>query len=141
VSLRAALNEVLQLAAAGNKYLADHEPWKEVKTDKAAAAKTIFTGLRIVDSLKILFAPFIPFSCERLNTYLGYSEPIFGEQYVEPQQDKLGTHNTLRYRPPEKGGKWEPSSLKPGQRLVEPVALFKKLEPSLAAEERARLGK
>jgi methionyl-tRNA synthetase len=140
VSLRAALNEALRLASEANKYLADHKPWDEVKADKAAAAKTIYTGLRIVDSLKVIFSPFIPFSSERLNTYLGYSEPLFGEQYVEPQADRLGIHNTLRYRPPKEGGHWQPSSLQPGQRLSQPAALFKKLEPTLAQEERSKLG-
>ncbi|NJD60703.1 MAG: methionine--tRNA ligase [Anaerolineales bacterium] len=140
VSLRAALNEALRLAAEGNKYLADHKPWDEVKIDKAVAAKTIYTGLRIVDSLKVLFAPFIPFSSERLNTYLGYSQPLFGEQYIEPQADRLGIHNTLRYRPPQEAGHWQASNLRPGQRLNPPAALFKKLEPALAQEERAKLG-
>jgi methionyl-tRNA synthetase len=141
VHLRAALNEALSLSSKGNKYLEIFKPWFEIKTDKAVAAKTIYTGLRIVDSLKILFAPFVPFSSERLHTYLGYSQPIFGEQYVEPQQDQLGTHNTLRYRSPQPGGRWEPSNLQPGQRLELPAPLFKKLEPALAQDERSRLGK
>jgi methionyl-tRNA synthetase len=88
----------------------------------------------------VLFAPFLPFSSERLQTYLGYTQPLFGEQYTETQQDKLGTHNTMRYRPPQSGGGWQPSALKPGQRLTQPARLFEKLEPSLAAQERARLG-
>ena len=50
-------------------------------------------------------------------------------------------HNTLRYRPPQPGGCWEPSNLQPGQRLEHPAPLFKKLEPELAEEERRRLGK
>jgi methionyl-tRNA synthetase len=141
VRLRGALSEALRLASEGNKYLDLFKPWFEIKSDKAAAAKTIYTGLRIVDSLKLLFAPFIPFTSERLNTYLGYIQPIFGEQYVESQQDKLGSHNTLRYRPPQPGGRWEPSNIQPGQRLEQPAALFRKLEPTLADEERNRLGK
>ena len=141
VHLRAALNEALRLASEGNKYLDTFKPWFEIKTDKEAASKTIYTALRVIDSLKLLFAPFIPFSSERLSTYLGYHEPIFGEQYVEKQQDQLGAHNTLRYHPPQPGGRWEPSNLQPGQRLAEPAALFKKLEPALAEEERRRLGK
>ena len=141
VHLRAALNEALSLSSKGNKYLETFKPWFEIKSDRTLASKTIYTGLRIVDSLKILFAPFLPFSSERLHTYLGYSHPLFGEQYVEEQQDRLGVHNTLRYRPPQSGGRWEPSNLQPGQRLAQPAPLFKKLEPSLALEERRRLGK
>ena len=140
VHLRGALTEALRLATEGNKYLEFFKPWFEIKSDKAAAAKTIYTGLRIVDSLKTLFAPFLPFSSERLHTYLGYTQPIFGEQYLEQQVDSLGAHNTLRYRSLQQGGCWEPSNLKPGQRLVQPSALFKKLDPSPAEEERKRLG-
>ena len=95
----------------------------------------------MIDLLKLLFAPFVPFSSERLHTYLGYTQPIFGEQYLEEQRDNLGVHNTLRYRPPQSGGRWEPSNLQPGQPLVQPAPLFKKLEPVLAVEERNRLGK
>jgi methionyl-tRNA synthetase len=141
VRIRAALSEALRLASEVNKYQDATSPWFEIKTDKNAAAKSIYTALRVIDSLKILFAPFIPFSSERLHSYLGYTQPLFGEQYVEAQQDSLGGHNTLRYRPPQPGGRWEPSILQPGQRLQTPAHLFKKLEPTLAEEERKRLGK
>lgn len=139
VHIRAALVEALRLAKEGNRYLKETSPWFEIKTDKAAAAKSIYTALRVIDSLKLLFAPFIPFSSEHLHTYLGYTQPLFGELYIEPQQDALGIHNTLRYRAPQSGGRWEPSNLQPGQHLVQPELLFNKLEPTLAAEERSRL--
>jgi methionyl-tRNA synthetase len=141
VRLRAALSEALRLAKEGNRYQEATSPWHEIKTDKAAAAKSIYTALRVIDSLKVLFSPFIPFSSERLHKYFGYTQPLFGEQYIEAQSDQLGTHNTLRYRPPQAGGRWEPSALQPGQRLVQPAPLFKKLEPVLSEEERKRLGK
>jgi methionyl-tRNA synthetase len=141
VHLRAALSEALRLASEVNKYLDTASPWFEIKTDKNSAAKTIYTAIRVIDSLKLLFAPFIPFSSERLHSYLGFTQPLFGEQYVEAQKDNLGTHNTLRYRPPQPGWRWAPSNLQPGQRLEPPAPLFKKLEPTLAEEERKRLGK
>jgi methionyl-tRNA synthetase len=141
IRLRAALNEALHLASEVNKYLNTASPWFEINTDKAAAGKSIYTALRVIDSLKLLFAPFIPFSSERLHIYLGYHQPIFGEQYIEQQSDGLGAHNTLRYRPPQSGGSWKPSSLQPSQRLGQLAPLFKKLDPVLAEEERARLGK
>jgi methionyl-tRNA synthetase len=141
VRLRAALVETLRLAKEGNRYQDATSPWFEIKTDKAAAAKSIYTALRVIDSLKLLFSPFLPFSSERLNTYLGYTRPLFGEQYIEAQNDKLGVHNTLRYRSPQTGGGWEPSNLQPRQHLVLPAPLFKKLEPALAEQERKRLGK
>ncbi|HSB66366.1 MAG TPA: methionine--tRNA ligase [Anaerolineales bacterium] len=141
VHLRAALSEALRLSSEFNKYQHSTAFWNEIKTDPGAAAKSIYTSLRVIDSLKVLFAPFLPFSSERLHGYLGYTHPLFGEQYVEAQEDRLGTHNTLRYRAPQEGGKWETSNLPPGQRLSQPARLFEKLEPDLAAQERARLGK
>jgi methionyl-tRNA synthetase len=129
-----------RLAAEVNKYLDKAAPWFEIKSDKAAAAKSIYTALRAIDSLKILFAPFIPFSSERLHGYLGYSAPLFGSQYTETVQDGLGEHTVLRYRPGPTGSQWRPSQLAPGQTLNQPEALFRKLEPSVAAEERLRLG-
>jgi methionyl-tRNA synthetase len=141
VRIRAAISEALRLAKEGNKYQDTTSPWFEIKSDKTEAAKSIYTALRIVDNLKVLFSPFLPFSSERLHRYLGYTQPLFGEQYIEAQQDSLGTHNTLRYRPPSPGGNWAPSCLQPGQLLVSPAPLFKKLDPKLVDQERARLGK
>jgi methionyl-tRNA synthetase len=139
--LRAALNECLRLASEVNKYLDQAAPWFEVKNDRLAAGRTIYTALLAIDSLKVLFAPFLPFSSERLHTYLGYNKPMFGEQFTEVHKDSLGEHRVLRYRPGEASGCWEPSQLPPGQVLQQPSPLFKKLDESIVEQERARLGK
>ena len=142
VHLRSALGEAMKLATAVNQYIDQTSPWSEVKKDKSEAAKTIYTALRAIDSLKVLFAPFLPFTSEKLNQYLGYDAPLFGEQYTEEVEDALGTHNVLRYRPPtDPEPKWKPSKLEPNQALRQPGPLFKKLEESVIEEERARLGK
>jgi methionyl-tRNA synthetase len=142
VRLRSALGEAMKLATAVNQYLDQTSPWSEVKKDKAEAAKTVYTALRAIDSLKVMFAPFLPFTCEKLHYYLGYDTPLFGEQYIEEVKDSLGVHNVIRYRPsadPEP--KWKRSELEPNQQLRQPGPLFKKLEESVIEEERARLGK
>jgi len=131
----------LRLAGECNKYIDTAAPWFSIKTDKAATATTIYTALRAIDSLKVLFAPFLPFTCERLHTYLGYTQPLFGNGYIEEESDSLGTHAVLRYQPGSASGKWEPSQLPPGQHLQPPAPLFKKLDESIAEEERTRLGK
>jgi methionyl-tRNA synthetase len=141
VRLRAALNEAMRLAAECNKYLDKAAPWFEIKTDKTAAATTIYTALRAIDSLKILLSPFLPFTCEKLHSYLGYNQPLFGDQFVETIVDKLGEHQALRYRAGNASGHWEPSQLQAGQALREPAPLFRKLDESVAQEERARMGK
>ncbi len=141
VHLRAALAEAMRLATEVNKYLDQTAPWTTIKTDKSAAARSVFTALKAIDSLKILLAPFLPFTSERLNGFFGNSNPIFGKQYIDTITDDLGTHTALRYDPDGAAGRWEPSTLKPGQELVNPQPLFKKLDASIIEEERKRLGR
>jgi methionyl-tRNA synthetase len=143
VKLRAALSEALRLATVVNQYLDTMAPWKQVKEDKAEAGKTIYTALKAIDSLKIFFAPVLPFTSEKLHGFFGYETPLFSEQYVEEIQDSLGTHTGLRYRVGRDSisSYWKSSELKPGQQLNQPRPLFKKLDESVVEEERARLGK
>ena len=141
VKLRSALSEAMRLAQEVNKYLDTAAPWFEIKTDKEAAGTTLYTALRAIDSLKVLFAPFTPFSSEQLQLYFGYTEPLFGNQTSEAHTDNLGEHTVLLYEADKASGRWEPSLLEAGQTLQKPKPLFKKLEPSVADEERARLGK
>ncbi|MGD0878448.1 MAG: methionine--tRNA ligase [Anaerolineales bacterium] len=140
VHLRAALQEAIRLASEVNKYLDTSAPWFEIKADKAAAAKSVYTALKAIDSLKVLFAPFLPFTSEKLNGFFGYETPLFGEQYTETVNDSLGEHSVLRYKGVD-GMLWRASELKPGAKLNPPAPLFKKLEESVIEEERARLGK
>jgi len=142
VRIRSALGETMKLATAVNQYLDVNAPWSAVKTDKDGAAKTIYTALKAIDSLKIMFSPFIPFTSERLHGFLGYETPLFGEQYTEDITDAIGTHKVLRYKPvrSEAERQWKPSNLKPGQKLNQPGPLFKKLEVDVIEAERARLG-
>jgi methionyl-tRNA synthetase len=111
--------------------------------DKAEAGKTVYTALKAIDSLKVMFAPFLPFTCEKLHGFFGYETPLFGEQYTETVKDSLGEHTVLRYRRGESETRpqWKPSELQPGKKLNQPGPLFKKLEESVADEERARLRK
>ncbi len=140
VRLRSALLEAMNLASEVNKYLDVTGPWFEIKTDKEAAGKSIFTALRAIDTLKVLFAPFLPFSSEKLHEYLGYSQPLFGEQKTELLTDELGEHRVLLYDSTRAAGEWKLSELPAAQTLQQPLPLFKKLEEKVVAEERARLG-
>jgi methionyl-tRNA synthetase len=140
LKLRAALSESMRLASEANKYLDVQAPWFEIKSDKYQAAKTIYTALRVIDSLKVLLAPFIPFSSEKLNTYLGYDTSLFGEQFAESISDTLGDHTVLRYISDNASGTWGPSQLTPGQVIHKPAPLFKKLDESIIEEELARMG-
>jgi len=140
VKIRAALAEAMRLASEVNKYLDETAPWISIKTDKAAAGRAVFTAIQAIDSLKVMLSPFLPFTCERLHTFMGYDQPLFGEQYVEVEKDELGEHKALRYRPAKASGRWEPSSIPAGKVLRQPQPLFKKLDPKIIEEERSRLG-
>jgi methionyl-tRNA synthetase len=140
VHLRAALGEAIALAGAVNRYLDLQGPWFAIKQDRAAAATTIYTALRAIDSLKVLFSPFLPFSSERLHRGLGYAQPLFGEQKIVTYQESERPHQALIYDPSPASGSWEPSRLEPGQLLRQPEPLYRKLDESIVEEERARLG-
>ncbi len=145
VHLRGALQEALRLAALVNQYLDQTAPWTTLKANRAEAALSIYTALKAIDSLKVLFAPFLPFTSERLNQIYGYESTLFGKQYTDEVEDSLGSHRVLRYEPPVGGSKaaspnqWKPSELLPGAKLRQPTVLFKKLDESVAEVERQRL--
>jgi len=68
---RQALAEAMNLARLGNKYLADTEPWKVIKTDPERVKTIMYISLQITANLAILLEPFLPFSMEKLRGWLG----------------------------------------------------------------------
>ena len=68
---RQALAEAMNLARLGNKYLADTEPWKVVRTDPERVKTIMYVSLQITANLAILLEPFLPFSMDRLRGWLG----------------------------------------------------------------------
>ena len=140
VRLRAALAEAMRLAREVNGYL-DRAPWfRVIEQDKSAAATTVYTALRAIDSLKVLLSPFLPFSSERLHQALGYSGPLFGEQQIVSYEEETRAHEALIYISDRATGRWEPSRLPASQPLAKPAPLYKKLEPEIIEQERIRLG-
>lgn len=71
---RDALKEAMELARIGNKYLADMEPWKLVKTDATRTATIMHVALQIAANLAIAFEPFTPFTAKKLRDMLGMSK-------------------------------------------------------------------
>ena len=100
---RDAQKEAMNLARIGNKYLADSEPWKVIKTDPERVKTVINLSLQLVANLAIAFEPFLPFSSERLRGMLNVERP---------EWDRLGSTDLL----PE------------GHQLNEPALLFEKIE-------------
>jgi len=141
VKLRDALQAAIALATEVNIYL-DNAPWfgNTIKEDKPAAATTMYTALRCIDTLKIAFAPILPFLSERIHHYLGYDAPLFGELSIKTYAEATRNHDALVYDATTAQGSWAISALPVGQALREPLQLVKKLPEETVAEERARMG-
>ncbi len=67
---REALKEAMNVARLGNKYLADTEPWKLIKTDPERVATIMNIALEITANLSVLFEPFLPFAAEKIRKML-----------------------------------------------------------------------
>ena len=72
--LREALALMMDVARLGNKYLADTEPWKVIKTDTERTGTILNIGLQIAANLSILCEPFLPFTAEKLRTILNINQ-------------------------------------------------------------------
>lgn len=100
---RDAQKEAMNLARIGNKYIADCEPWKVVKTDPERVKTIIYISLQLTANLAIAFEPFLPFSSERLRGMIDMSDFSW---------EDLGKTDLLT----------------PGKHLPKPELLFTKVE-------------
>ena len=73
---RDAQKEAMNLARIGNKYLADTEPWKLIKTDEARVATILNLSLQITANLAVAFGPFLPHSTEKLLGMLNLDKSV-----------------------------------------------------------------
>jgi methionyl-tRNA synthetase len=138
---KAALTEAMRLAGLVNIYLSEQEPWKVIKVDRDRAATIWYTVLRCVNSLRIYFTPFLPFSSQKLHEYLGHNGYIAGPLEFKEYTEASGrSHRVLTGDYTGWVGRWEVRELPVGQALREPKALFKKLDEKVIEEELARLG-
>ena len=67
---REASQELMNLARLGNKYLADEEPWKVIKTDPARVQTIMYVALQISAALAVVSEPFLPWTSQKLKTML-----------------------------------------------------------------------
>ena len=137
---KAALGEAMRLAARANQYTSEQAPWTTIKTDPERAGTVLYVALRCVDNLKTLLTPFLPFSCQRLHELLGYEGWIAGPLEFRTEAEAGGTHEVLTGDYESWVGSWAPSQLEPGQKLAEPVPLFRKLDvDEVVADELERM--
>lgn len=111
---RDAQKEAMNLARIGNKYLADLEPWKVIKTDPERVKTVLNLSLQLVANLAIAFEPFLPFSSQKLRMMLNMDEV---------EWDRLGATDLL----PE------------GHVLGAPALLFEKIEDSVVEAQVQKL--
>ena len=89
---RAASQEMMQLARMGNKYLADEEPWKLIKTNPERVATIMYTAIQLVAGLAIVSEPFLPHTAEKLRKMLKL-DPTTGWENVNKLPLILAKHS------------------------------------------------
>jgi methionyl-tRNA synthetase len=107
-----------------------------VKSDRDRAGTVLHVALRAVDSLKVIFTPFLPHTSQTLHELLGYDGWLAGPlEFMQVDEEDGRSHQVLTGDYRGWVGSWEPSALPAGQSLREPVPLFRKLDPALAGAE------
>jgi methionyl-tRNA synthetase len=98
---REALVELMNLARLGNKYLADEEPWKVIKTDEERVKTQMYVALQIATALSILSEPFLPFTAAKLKDMLKLDErprPVVAygivDETLSANEARLNHHKT-----------------------------------------------
>jgi methionyl-tRNA synthetase len=110
---REAVKLAMDMARLGNKYLADTEPWKLIKTDPDRVRTILNVALQITANLTLVLDPFLPFSMDKLRGFIRFDQRAWS---------LIGT----------------PDLVRPGHQLGEASLLFEKIED---AEIQAQLDK
>ena len=116
---KAAIGRAFTLAQRTNRYLDAQAPWQAIKTDRENAATTLYTAVRVLNCLKMLLFPFLPFSSQRVHEFLGLDGSV-------------------------ERGSWDfdhlVGEIEGGNALRRPAPLFTKVDPEAVDEEIQRLG-
>ncbi|MEO0572781.1 MAG: methionine--tRNA ligase [Bacteroidota bacterium] len=80
---REASQELLNVARLGNKYLADEEPWKVIKTNEGRTKTIMFVALQIASALAVLSEPFLPFTSKKLKDILAMTSDGIATSWAE----------------------------------------------------------
>ncbi|MBJ7429046.1 MAG: methionine--tRNA ligase, partial [Bacteroidia bacterium] len=116
--IREAQFELMKLARLGNKFLAETEPWKLIKTDKEAVEVILNFSLQIAANLSILSEPFLPYSADKLQNMLN----------IDKNKSKEFWSNNLTF-----------NFLEFNHQLNDPIILFKKIEDEEILKQLSRL--
>ncbi len=116
---REAQGELMNVARLGNKYLADEEPWKTIKTDEERTKTVMYVALQIASALAVLSEPFLPFTSVKLKNMLDVSSSDF-------QNSARNIENSIENSWNDVSSKSE--LLKPGHKINKAELLFSKIE-------------
>ena len=127
---REAQKEAMNLARIGNKYIADEEPWKVIKTDPERVKTVIYISLQLTANLAIAFEPFLPFSSAKLREMIGLQIVDSGQLTVDSCHADCDQQSTLNSQLSTVN--WEDLGktdlLPAGKQLGKPSLLFSKIE-------------
>ena len=112
--LREAQAEAMNLARLGNKYLADQEPWKLIKTDPVRVETIMNIALQITANLSIVLQPFLPATAAKISDFLNFKAQDWNEA-------------------------GNPSLIAAGHQTSSPTILFQKIEDEMVEAEVAKL--
>ena len=82
---REALSELMNFARLGNKYLADEEPWKQIKTNPERVQTIMYVALQIATGLSVVCEPFLPFTAQKLKGILNTSQSTLEWSAIESE--------------------------------------------------------
>ena len=129
---REASQELMNLARLGNKYLADEEPWKRIKTDEERVKTIMYVALQIATGLAVLSEPFLPFTSSKLKNILNVSS------------SDSANRNRSRLPDGQVGNNWNDVSTKEillpaGHQINQSELLFRKIEDKEIEAQLAKL--
>jgi methionyl-tRNA synthetase len=110
-----ALSHLMKLSALGNKYLAETEPWKIIKTDEIRVETILNIALQITASLGVLSCPFLPVTSKKLLKMLNLESLSWSETSI--------------------------NNIDSGHQINEGVHLFKRMDEKIIEEQRVKLKK
>ena len=116
---KAGVGAAFSLAREANRYLDATAPWKSIKTDRQDAATALWVAVAVINCLKIVTYPFLPFSAQKLHEFLGFDGQVETEGWDFDQIVE---------------------AMEPGKLLRIPSPLYIKLDPKVVEEEVQRLG-
>lgn len=139
---REAASVAMEVARAANRFLTGAEPWKAIKEDRVAAARTMALSLNLCHALSILFYPVIPETCDRIHRMLGFrggvdslvrkGEPILGTllEPALPKGHRLSPESEILFT------KIDDAAIEPELKKIEALLCEAEAREAGAAEER-----